>query len=67
MVHLKLKKLSVELWTLLTLNDLHLDYVAEGEGPLFKPEMAAKDVVTTVNIATLYKCVINEIETTLTC
>ena len=46
------KKLSVELWTLLALNGRHLGYVAEGEGPLFKLEMAAKYVVTTVNIAT---------------
>ena len=50
------KKLSVELWTLLALNGRHLGYVAEGEGPLFKLEMAAEYVVTTVNIATLYKC-----------
>lgn len=49
------RKLSVELWTLLALNGRHLGYVAEGEGPLFKLEMAAGYVVTTVNIATLYK------------
>ena len=47
------KKLSVELWTLLGLNGRHLGYVAEGEGPLFKLEMAVEDVVTTENIAAL--------------
>ena len=41
------KKLSVELWTLLTLNGRHLGYVAEGEGLLFKLKMAAGYVVTT--------------------
>jgi len=51
------KKLSVELWTLLALNGRHLGYVAEGKEPLFKLEIAAGYVVTTVNIATLYKCV----------
>ena len=47
MVSLKtVKKLSVELWTLFTLNGCHLGYVVEGKGPLFKQEMAAEDVVT---------------------
>ena len=49
------KRLSVKLWTLLALDGRHLGYVADGEGPFFKLEMAAKDVVTTVNVATLYK------------
>ncbi|MDF4966884.1 hypothetical protein P3578_24460 [Vibrio parahaemolyticus] len=48
------KKLSVELWTLLALNGRHLGYIAKGEGPLFKLEMAAKDCAT-VNVAALYK------------
>ena len=47
---------GVDLWTLLTLNSRHLGYVAEGEGPLFKQEMAAENVVTTMNISTLYMC-----------
>lgn len=28
-----LKKLSVEQWTLVTLNKYHLGYIADGEGP----------------------------------
>ena len=50
------KKLSVELWTLLALNGGHLGYIAEGEGPFFKLKMAAEDDCTTVNVAVLYKC-----------
>lgn len=49
------KKLSVELRILLTLNGCLLGYVAEEEGPLCKQEEADEDVVTTVNIATLHK------------
>ena len=49
------KKLSVELCTLLALNGYHLRYVAEGEGALFKLEMLL-DVVTMVHITTLYCC-----------
>lgn len=33
-----------------------LSFAAEGKGPLFKPEMAARDIVTTMNIAVLHKC-----------
>ena len=46
---------SVELWKLLALNGHYLGYVAEGEGPLFKLEMPAKNVVTTVNIAMMMR------------
>lgn len=35
--------------------DVTLNNVAEGEGPLFTLEMVAKDVLTIVNIAELYK------------
>ena len=37
------KKLSVELWTLLTLNSPHLGYIAEGEEPLLKQGTAAEE------------------------
>lgn len=54
------KKLSVELWTLLTLDRHLLVGVAEGEGPLYQQKTTAEDIVTMVDMARLHKCKLYE-------